>query len=78
MNNLESLITKAILVCGHDIDLKTVKYHLSIALASLDKISKENKIKEENEKIKKETETRHQKWWEMIKKNASSNLNSNT
>lgn len=65
---VEMFIRQAIKACSYDNSLSATKSHLNIALQLA--IAEGNKrVKKEN--AKKVAKTKHQEWWDMIKKNAT-------
>lgn len=73
---VEALLNQAIISCSYDNDLTETKNYLKNALISLSKTTKKRDTKVQNQKnIEKIKKTEQEKWWEMLKKNASNNFN---
>lgn len=76
---VELAIRQAINACSYDSVFSETKSYLYLALSALTKVAKKRnrhnatqKAVEEANKKAKETQ---QKWWEMLRKNASNNFN---
>ena len=71
---VEAFIRQAIQACSYDSAFSETKSYLLAALNAVDKVSKKRSRRVANAKANEAARTKQQEWWEMLKKNASENI----
>lgn len=74
-NEVEAYIRKALAACNYDSALAETKRYLAHALKQIELVSrkrtKNQNNQRANEKLEQEKKTKHQEWWDMVRKNAA-------